>query len=65
MIASAHGKKIQFTKVFNPVLYLLGRRFAVINKAFGNLCYDMDMSGYKQEYRMYNLAESIKKSENA
>lgn len=38
-IAEAYGKKICLTKLFNPLLHLLSGRFAVIDKAFGNLVY--------------------------
>jgi len=60
MIAEAHGKRIRLTKLFNPIIRLLGKRVPLVNKAFGNLAYDMGMSGYAGEYRVY---ESIKESE--
>lgn len=62
-IAEVHGKKIRMTKVFNPILkrmYGLG----VVNKAFGNLVYEMDMSEYgKGEYRVRGFRETIKLTE--
>ncbi|MGI5872573.1 MAG: NAD-dependent epimerase/dehydratase family protein [Bacillota bacterium] len=59
LIAKVHGRKIRLTKVFNPLLKLLGRRVGVINKAFGSLVYEKSMSEYRENYRVRNLQESI------
>jgi len=59
LIAKAHDKKIRLTKFFNPILCSLGHNIDLINKAFGNMVYEKDMSDYKEEYRMMNLKESI------
>ena len=62
-IAKAHGKHIYLISLFNPMLklmgYMKGRIGGIINKAFGNMVYDRDMSEYKVEYRMYDFRESI------
>lgn len=59
IIAEVHNKKIRLTKVFNPVLKLMGNFVGVVNKAFGNLVYDKALSDYKGNYRIRNLKESI------
>lgn len=43
LIAEAHGKKIIMTKVFNPLLRLL--KAGTVNKVFGDLVYEKEMSG--------------------
>jgi len=62
-IAAVHGKKIHLTCLFNPVLLLLGKRVDIINKVFGNLSYDLQMSEHKEDYRVRTLAESIELTE--
>ena len=64
MIASAHGKRIILVKGFGWFFKLTGHFVGVINKAFGNLCYEQSISEYKVDYRKYGLAESINKTEN-
>jgi len=62
-IAEVHGRKIRMTKIFNPVLKRMFG-FDVVNKAFGNLVYEMDMSEYgKGEYRVRGFRESIELTE--
>lgn len=63
MIASAHGKNVKLVKGFGTILKYLGKVMGVVNKAFGNLAYDMDISKYKEEYRVASLEESIKRTE--
>ncbi len=62
-IAAAHGKKIYLIKGFVWVLKLIGRVSGLVDKAFGNLSYDMGLSEYKDKYRMADLKESIKRTE--
>ena len=73
-IARVHGKKIHMVKLFNPVLRLLGKRGSnssgrsgkiagLINKAFGNMVYEKTMSEYREDYRIYNLEESVRLTE--
>ncbi len=59
LIAEAHGKKIKLTRVFNPLLKILGNFTGVINKAFGNLVYEQSLSEYAESYRIRDLRESI------
>ena len=64
MISHAHNKDILLTKAFNWAVKLLGFFTPLVDKAFGNLSYDMAMSEYKEDYRLYSLAESIERTES-
>jgi UDP-glucose 4-epimerase len=63
-IAMIHGKKMFLIKFFNPFLRLFARRFGIINKAFGNLSYDLSLSEYKEDYRVRKFEEIIKLTED-
>ncbi|WHX26178.1 NAD-dependent epimerase/dehydratase family protein [Virgibacillus halodenitrificans] len=60
LLAKAHGKNILLTKLFNPFIFFAARYFPFINKVFGSLVYDKEMSKYKEEYRIKNLENSLK-----
>lgn len=66
-IAAEHGRKIHLTGLFHPILLLFGRiggKFGELtDKAFGNLVYDQALSRYREEYRIYDLEESIRLTE--
>lgn len=66
-IASAKGRKIWITGIFTPLILLLScmrnKYGKLVNKAFGSLVYDMSLSEYKEEYRIYSLQDSIKEAE--
>ncbi|MFI3163969.1 MAG: NAD-dependent epimerase/dehydratase family protein [Bacillota bacterium] len=62
-IANCAGKKIKLTKIFNWCLQLAAPIIGVINKVFGNLAYDMQISEYKENYRIANCKESIERTE--
>ncbi len=61
LIAEAHNKRIWMTKVFNPLIRLLG--VSIINKVFGDLVYEKGMSEYKNDYRVSGFRESIMQTE--
>lgn len=61
MIAEAHGKSIVVTKLFNPLLRLLN--VSTVNKVFGDLVYEKSMSEYENDYRVFDLKESIRQTE--
>jgi len=63
MIADAHYKKLRFVKGFGGLLNLMGHFTGVINKAFGNFSYEMDLSKYSTEYAKVSVADSIRKTE--
>lgn len=68
-IAAAHGKKVRLLKALNPLAALAsrmpGRIGAMANKAFGSLTYDRSMSGDMESYCLYDLPESIRRTEAA
>ncbi len=67
MIAEASEHKLFVNKIFNPAVKLAtiipGKTRNLINKAFGNLSYDMSMSKYDFEYQLVDLKSSIRKTE--
>ena len=63
LIAEANGKKIRLIYLFNPTLKILSRKVNVINKVFGSLLYDKEISMYKKSYQINNLRKSINKTE--
>lgn len=64
LIGKEHGKSICLLKGFTWALKLMSFFTGLVNKAFGNLIYDEKISEYKEEYRIYSLADSIKRTEN-
>lgn len=63
MIAAAHGRKVAVVKGFGWALKLMSYFTNLVNKAFGSLCYDMELSAYKTDYRIKNLKDSIEETE--
>ena len=63
MIAAAHDKKIAVVKGCGWALKLLSCFTGLVNKAFGSLCYEMELSTYKADNRIKNLKESIEETE--
>lgn len=63
MIADAHRKKVILIKYSSWALKLLSCFTGLVNKAFGNLYYEMEMSEYKDEYRKFSMEESINRTE--
>lgn len=62
-IARVHGKKIVLIPGTAWALRLISPLIGLVNKAFGNLSYDMDLSEYPQNYRVRTLEESIRETE--
>lgn len=66
-IAEAQGNKIRMVKVFNPFIRMLGvlggKPGRLVNKAFGNMVYDRELSEYQEEYQIYGQKESIRLTE--
>ncbi len=63
MIAEAHGKRIALVKGFGWALKIMSHITGLVNKAFGNLSYEKEMSNYKVEYRLKNLKDSVEETE--
>lgn len=57
--AKANKKCIWITKLFNPVIWLLGNHVRALGKMFSNSTYDMEMSKYPFEYQVVDVEESF------
>jgi UDP-glucose 4-epimerase len=73
LMAKAHGKKIKLTKFINFIVKLGLNLSGTFRKVFGNLIYDLSMSGgpdseiynTKFNYETCSFEESIRRTENA
>lgn len=63
LIAEVNGKKIHLVRGFGWILKIMSCFMGVVNKAFGNLTYDKNISEYKQDYRKYTLEQTIQLTE--
>lgn len=63
MIAAEKGKKVRLIGGFGWALKIMSHITGLVNKAFGNLSYDQSLSEYKEEYRKFSLAASVKETE--
>ena len=66
-IANVWKHTVWFTKALAPAIWL-GNHFPgkigrMCQKAFGNCYYEMDMSEYKEDYRVCGLREAVKRTE--
>ena len=58
-IASVHGKNVRLTKVFN-IIFKLMIKSKIINKVFGNLVYEKNLSRYnKSNYQIRSFKETV------
>ena len=62
-IAHANGKGIMLIGGFTWALKLLRCATGIVDKAFGSLCYDFELSCYTKDYCVKNLQESILETE--
>ena len=68
LIAKAAGHKIWITKLLNPAVWLArripGKVSGMVNKAFGNMVYELEMSeAFDGKYRCFDLERSIRLTE--
>ena len=68
-IAKVSNKKTIVTKILNPCIYVArripGKINGLVDKAFGNNCYDLEMSKYDGlNYQVVMLGESIERTES-
>ena len=67
MIAEAKGHRIVMIPGMNGIVKLMmkmpGRIGGLAEKAFGDRTYDMRMSEYRENYRVCDLGESVKRTE--
>lgn len=69
MISECVGKRIWITTLLTPFVWIAskvpGKISGLVNKAFGNLVYDKEISIYQGgKYQIVGLKESIRKTEN-
>lgn len=62
-IATVHGKKVILVSGLEWMFKLLSSFVGRVNKVFGNLSYDHEMSRYKEEYQTYSLEATIELTE--
>ena len=63
LIAHANSRGILMLKGFTWALKLLSHVTGIVDKAFGSLCYDFELSQYPRDYCVKNLQESIMETE--
>lgn len=61
-IALINNHNIFFTKLFNPIIRKCKKNI-FINKIFGDLVIDQELSTYSFKYNVYNFEDSIKQTE--
>lgn len=65
LIAMNIPKRIYFSKAFADVLNIVGKRIDALNKGFGNLVIDLQLSSYKDfEYCIADFQKSIVESKD-
>lgn len=62
-IAEVNRKKTILIKGTETLLIIVSKRLGLINKVFGNLCYEISMGKYKENYQVCDFKESIKYTE--
>lgn len=63
-IGETCGKKVRLVKGMTWILKIMSHVTGLVNKAFGNLSYDMSLSEYRADYRKKSLKDSIKETEH-
>ena len=63
LIAHANSRGILMLKGFTWALKLLSHVTGIVDKAFGSLCYDFELSQYPRDYCVKNLQESSMETE--
>lgn len=64
-VATEHERKMFLIPCPNFVAQLGAKFVPALRKAFGNFTYDMQLSQYEQEYRLYSYEESIHEIESS
>lgn len=62
-IACVHGKKVVLVSGLEWLFKVISPCVGIVNKVFGNLSYDYEMSKYKEEYCRFDIKESIRLTE--
>jgi UDP-glucose 4-epimerase len=58
-VATNFNRKLFLTRMFNPIIFLLGNQTNIINKMFGNLVCDKSLSEYEVSYNVVTFEESL------
>ncbi len=61
-IGKVHNHKVVNTKLFNPIISLL-KNINIVNKVFGDLYYENDLSNINFDYKIISFEESILRTE--
>lgn len=61
LIGEFNGKKIIMTKLFNPIIKTL--RTGTVEKVFGSLTYDKEMSICEKDYQLFEFKDTIRLTE--
>lgn len=62
-ISKANGRHIYFTKIFNPLIKVLEKRLRIVNRAFSDDAYDLNISSYFDwQYCVETFEHSIEQS---
>lgn len=61
-ISQLNHHKIWYTGIFNPFIKLFNKQ-TYVNKVFGNLTIDKELSTYKENYNRFSFEESIEVTE--
>lgn len=62
-IANIHGNKIKLSTAFNPLIFRFKNKMNIVNKIFGSLVYEQEISVYKYNYQIMSFKESIRITE--
>lgn len=62
-IAKANGKNLPLVPGFGWTMHLLRHLSGSVDKAFGSLCYDAELSAYPEAYQVTDFPESVYLSE--
>lgn len=63
LIAHCHGRNLLMVRGVGWALKLLRHATGMVDKAFGSLCYDFELSGYSQDYCVKSLYDSVLETE--
>jgi nucleoside-diphosphate-sugar epimerase len=63
LIAEVHGKKVRLVKLFNFLIPFSIKNIGFIGKVFGNMVYKKEISNYRENYRVWDLQDSIIETE--
>lgn len=63
LIAHCHGKNILMVRGMTWALKLFSHATGMVDKAFGSLCYDFELSKYPRDYCVKNLYDSVLETE--